>query len=157
MTKVEFNNLLSECSLKAIDFAEYYVTNNLPKKVIFNVVLNVSKDDPKLKRFDIFPEDNNKKYSLIKQQKVVDLLFRNNKIPVWVDINVESIYNNHTVISLFCSGRYSDDSEQYYYNNNGTACFGVKSPNLPVDYIEGEKINLTVRNFFSNLLRKQKP
>lgn len=35
-------------------------------------------------------------------------IFYNGKIPVRIDISVECIHQNNTVIRLLCAGRYSD-------------------------------------------------
>lgn len=155
MTKEEFNILLSECSKKAIDFASKYVSNDMPFKFKYDVRLNVSNDNPNLTQFDIYPEDNNKTYSAISHNEVVDILVRKNKVPVWIDIFVDSTKKDCTLIKIWCSGRFSDDSSHYYYNKNKTACFGIKSPNLPIEYREGEKFKLPSRNFFSRWLRNR--
>jgi hypothetical protein len=43
---------------------------------------------------------------------------------------------------LLCAGRYTEDINEIYYHKNGTGPFGVKSPNLPIDYTNGSKFNL---------------
>lgn len=151
MTKEEFNILLSECSKKAIDFAGNYVINDFPNMIKYDVRLNVSNDNPNLSQFDIYPEDNNKTFSAISQNEVVDLLVRKNKVPVWIDIFVDSTTKDYTLIKLWCSGRFTDNSSDYYYNKNETACFGIKSPNLPIDYKEGDKFKLPKKSFFRKL------
>jgi len=52
------------------------------------------------------------------------------------------VYKKQTVFKLICAGRYSDDEKEFYYSNNGTGPFGVKSPDLPIDYSEGIKFKL---------------
>ncbi len=143
MEKPDFKALLARCSQLSLDFAKNYVEDDLPDNFIYNVVLNVSSDDPELKQFDIYSEDNDKKLFLIKAEEIVDLLCRNGKVPVWINISVEAVHQHQTVFALLCAGRYSADPDEFYYTKSETACFGIKSPILPIDYVEGTKFRMT--------------
>lgn len=142
MTKDEFLKLLRKSSKSSYDFAKIYVRNKLPTDFKYSAVLNSSFDDPTLTEFDIYPEDNGKMINLIDENEVVELLCRKGKVPVWIDISVESVYKNKTIFRLYCAGRYSDDEEEFYYNKQGTGSFGIKSPILPIGYVEGQKFKL---------------
>ncbi|MBX3241712.1 MAG: hypothetical protein KIT80_12060 [Chitinophagaceae bacterium] len=142
MTKSEFQTLLSHSSNVALDFARTYVTDNLPNDFRYSVRLNASTDDINLKQFDIYPRDNDKIIDFITADKVINLLNRNGKVPVWIDISVEYVYKGYTVFQLLCAGRYSADQNEFYYLKGETGPFGIKSPTLPIDYIEGVKFNL---------------
>ena len=107
MKKSEFQSLLTDSSKLAYDFAKNYVLDSLPNDFRYTVQLNVSQDDPNLKQFDIYPGDNEKVIELITAIEIVDLLCRNDKVPVWIDISVDSVYKNLTVFRLLCAGRYS--------------------------------------------------
>lgn len=157
MTKDEFLRLLRQSSALSYDFAKEYVLDELPKDFKYTVILNASDDDPKeLPQFDIYPNDNNKKVKLISENKVVDLLCRKGKVPVWIDINVECVFRNKTIFRLLCAGRYSDNVEEFYYQKGGTGSFGIKSPYFPIDYIEGVKFKLKspYKNSFFNWLTR---
>ncbi len=142
MTKDEFLKLLRKSSKSSYDFAKRDVTNELPTNFKYSANLNVSCDDPNLSQFDLYPQDDNKKFKLIDENKVVELLCRKNKVPVWIDISVESVHKNKTIFSLDCAGRYSDEEKEFYYNKQGTGPFGIKSPLLPIGYVEGQKFKL---------------
>ncbi len=142
MTNSEFQTLLTHSSNFALDFAKNYVTNNLPNDFKYSVHLNFSTDDISLKQFDIYPSDNNKIVDFITADKVISLLNRKGKVPVWVDISVAYVHKNFTVFQLLCAGRYSSDENEFYYLKGGTGPFGIKSPTFPIDYIEGVKFNL---------------
>jgi hypothetical protein len=142
MTSQEFENLLIEATNQSLDFARNYVLDKLPKEFRYNVSLNNSKDDLSLKQFDIYPGDNEKKINFITSKAVVQLLNRKGAVPVWIDISVEYVHKGYTVFNLLCAGRYSYDSKEFYYTKNGTSCFGVKSPNLPIEFVIGEKFKL---------------
>ena len=152
MTKNDFLKLLRHSSKTAYDFAQNYVVDELPVDFKYSLTLNGSSDDPSLTQFDIYPSDNDKMVELVEEQEVVELLCRNEKVPVWIDISVESVYKGKTIFRLLCAGRYSDNEKEFYYNDNGTGAFGVKSPNLPIDFVEGKKFKLktrTKKSFFS--------
>lgn len=145
MTKDYFLQLLRDSSQYSYDFAKRYVTNKLPNDFKYSVNLNSSFDGPTLTQFDIYPEDNGKRIELVDEKEVVYLLCRKHKVPVWIDISVECVHKNKTIFRLDCAGRYSDDENEFYYNKRGTGSFGIKSPILPIGYIEGEKFRLKNR------------
>ncbi len=142
MTKIEFQFHLAGASILAYRFAKNYLTNNLPIKFKYNVVLNGSSDDPGLKQFDVYPDDNGIIKNSLTEAEVVDLLFRKDKVPVWIDINVCESNKEETIFNLLCAGRYSNNKDEFYYNHNGSGPFGVKSPILPVNFVEGNKFKI---------------
>lgn len=142
MTKSEFLFHLKGSSLIALKFAENYVKNKLTTGFKYNVILNGSNDNPKLVQFDIYKEDDGIIKLDLTDNEVVELLYRKNKIPVWININVLKSSRKSTTFNLLCAGRYSDDKKEFYYNDNGSGPFGIKSPKLPIDYIEGKKFKL---------------
>ena len=142
MTNNEFHSLLIHSSKIALDFAKTYVTDNLSDNFRYTIHLNVSNDDLNLKQFEVFPRDNEKVIKYNTAEKVINLLVRNEKIPVWIDISVEHAQKNATFFRLLCAGRYSAHENEFYYLKGGTGPFGIKSPDLPIDYIEGVKFNL---------------
>lgn len=156
MTSSEFQTLLAKATNIAFDFAKNYIVDDLPHNFKYNVQLNISRDDINLTQFDIYPNDNDKVIDLIDADKVVQVLNRKGKVPVWIDISVEFVHKNCTVFSLSCAGRYSDNEDEFYYSKNGTGPFGVKSPALPIDYIDGEKFILKPKhkNLFFQWLTK---
>ena len=156
MTKTEFHTLLVDSTRHSFEFAKRYVLDNLPDDFIYTVKLNASNDDPALKQSDIYPSDNGKVVKLISTTEVVDLLYRKDKVPVWINVSVDSIYKNSTVFELLCAGRYSADTNEFYYSKQGTGPFGIKSPTFPPGYKDdGTKFNLKKKkSFFSWLTNK---
>ena len=142
MTREEFLFHLNGASLIALKFAERYVKDKLTTDFRYNVMLNVSSDYKSLTQFDIYPEDTGIiKLDLI-DKEVVELLYRKNKVPVWIDINVLKSSRKSTTFNLLCAGRFTDNKEEFYYNGNGSGPFGIKSPKLPIDFKEGNKFKL---------------
>jgi len=142
MTKEFFLQLLKKSSVLSYSFAKNYVVNELPEDFKYSVELNVSYDDPSLTQFDMYPNENDTKILLINELEVVELLCRNGKVPVWIDISVDCVYKNKTIFNLECAGRYSDDEKEFYYNRNDTGPFGIKGPTFPIGYIDGKKFKL---------------
>ncbi len=142
MTREEFIFHLNGASLVALKFAERYVKDKLTTDFKYNVVLNVSTDNESLTQFDIYPEDTGIIKLDLTDNEVVELLYRKNKVPVWIDINVLKSSRKSTTFNLVCAGRYTDNKEEFYHNRNGSRPLGVKSPNLSIDYKEGKKFRL---------------
>lgn len=139
MQKEEFKHLLLSATDQAKRFALEYIKNRLPSENLYNIRLSLSHDDTSLTQFDLYTEDNGKVIELADVNTVVRTLLRKGKVPVWIDISVTTVQNQKTVLTLLCAGRYSDDTKELYYHERGTGPFGVKSPNLPIDYKEGKK------------------
>ena len=117
MTKQEFLFHLQGASLVSLKFAENYIKNKLTTDFKYNVILNASTDNPNLTQFDIYPEDNKKMKLDLTDNEVVELLYRNGKVPVWIDINVLKSNRKSITFNLLCAGRYSDDKKEYYYEH----------------------------------------
>ncbi len=142
MTREEFLFHLKGASLIALKFAENYVKDKLTTDFKYNVILNASTDDINLAAFDIYPEDTGTIQLDLTDNDVVELLYRKEKVPVWIDINVLKSSRKTTTFNLLCAGRFTNNKEEFYYNRNGSGPFGIKSPKLPMDYKEGKKFKL---------------
>lgn len=145
MTKEEFLILINGTSFVSFKFAERYLKNKLVPEFRYDVHLNSSNDDPKLTQFDIYPEDNDRIENGLTDKEVRDLIYRNGKVPVWIDVAVHKSDRRITTFKLLCAGRYSDDENEYYYQSRGTGPFGIKSPDLPYGYKEGQKFKLKTK------------
>jgi len=145
MTKQEFLILINGASFVSFKIAQQYLKNKLIPEFRYDVHLNVSNDDPELTQFDTYPEDNERVETGLTDKQVRDLLYRNGKVPVWIDIAVHKSDRQITTFKLLCAGRYSDDKKEYYYQQGGTGPFGIKSPNLPINYQEGQKFKLKTK------------
>ncbi len=142
MKEEEFKHLLLLATEEAKQFALKYIENELPANNVYNICLNLSHDDPKLTQFDLYSNDEGKILKMVNVDSVISTLLRNGKVPVWIDISVSEIKKSKTLLTLLCAGRYSDNINELYYYQQGLGPFGVKSPNLPIDYTEGVKFKL---------------
>jgi len=62
---------------------------------------------------------------------VVDYLWRDGKVPEWIDASVESEDGFRSFIGLRCCGRFTASEELLYHRPGGLAPFSIKSPVLP--------------------------
>ena len=112
------------------------VTDDLPAEYRFVVSLNQSCDNTLSEGEFVYPDDplrvGNLTDSLTLDQ-VVDLLWRDDRIPEWIDMSACRTTPNFTLFSLICCGRFTDRSDLLYYSDAAHCPFGIKSPNLPFD------------------------
>ena len=157
MEKDDFRAYLVFASYYAIQVAKRYVRETLPYEFVYDVELNQSMDEGCDKEFVCYPEDEDKVYLQQDVEKIVTLLVRDDRVPVWIDINVKSATTTTTTFRLLCAGRFTNRKERMYYSARGQGPFGIKSPHLPVGWKEGEKFYLaTKNNFLVRLLQRYK-
>lgn len=142
MTEQEFLFRLKGASFLALKFAENYVKDKLTTDFKYNVTFTPANMIGNIDQFDIYPEDDGITKINLSDNEVVDLLYRKNKIPIWIDINVIKVNMKITTFNLVCAGRYSENKKEYYYNDCGCAPFGIKSQTFPIGYKEGKKFKL---------------
>jgi hypothetical protein len=155
MTKQEFLFRLKNASYIALEFAERYVTDKLVSDFKYNVIFTPSNHDNDV-QFAIYPDDEGIIKLNLTDIEVIDLLYRKNKVPIWIDISVLESSRKTTTFNLLCAGRYSDDDDELYYNEDHAGPFGIKSPTFPIGYKEGEKFKLEKDNIFRELYSKIK-
>jgi hypothetical protein len=142
VTRSEFERLLRKATAAAINFARDLVLDSLPNDSQYRVVLNQSYDW-KVEEGDLtFPEDAGITRSGLSVEEVVEILYRDGRCPVWIDVSVEAVAGLTTSIRLLCAGRYTNDEARMYYVTRKMGPFGIKSPALPVGYREGQKFAL---------------
>lgn len=142
MRKEDFYHQLIAASSATLRIGQQYVSNHLNHDLAYVVVLNQSYDAERKNDEIVYPEDNGKVHCHLSQLEVVDLLHRDNRCPMWIDISVAGADEKVTLLILLCCGRYHADESRLYYNWQGTQPFGIKSPNLPFDWKEGTKFEL---------------
>jgi hypothetical protein len=139
MTKETFLELLSMATATCREFATRHVYNELPKAFRYFAYLNQSFDGHPLKDDEcVFPEDATQAMPLgpLTVQDVIDLLWRDGKVPEWVDISVSRADSAYTYFELLCCGRFSADERTQYYAKRGQGPFGIKSPLLPRNWTQ---------------------
>lgn len=136
MTDATFLDRLQRVSTLNRDFAERFVSNDLPRSFRYLPRLNQSFDRNPLKPAErTFPRDTDPVAPLTADE-VVALLCRDSCVPEWIDISVKHVDSDHTYFQLLCGGRFTDDDTLLYYRDTGFAPFGCKSPSLPQHWSE---------------------
>ena len=141
-----FEKNLVDSAIHALEFARTLVTNALPDKIRYVVRLGVSYDGNPLEDGEVtFPSDYDEKERIFdNSQEVADLLWREGRVPEWINVTVLSETPEYTNVKLECCGRFSDKAEQIYHAHEGRAPFHVLGPPIPqgVDISKGEKYQL---------------
>lgn len=122
-----------------------YVEESLPDTFLFRVHLNASYDGNATPDFELYPDDRSPTVELT-ESAVVELLWREGRVPQWIDILVEAETGTETVFNLLVCGRFTNDDTKLYYGTTEFAPFGIKSPALPVPHQEGQRFSLYHRS-----------
>ena len=146
MRQEDFQSQLLAATFAAIRFGQNYVVNRLPLDVRYMVVLNQSCDDHRKDDEVVYPADDGRIEMGLTVQGVLDLLHRDGRCPQWIDISVAGADRDVTLLRLLCCGRFHGDEIRMYYYEQGTQPFGIKSPNLPPGWKEGEKFRVPEPN-----------
>ncbi len=135
MTESDFLDHLNIASKHCAAFVRDMVTNTLPDKFLYLVLPNQSYDGNPLNQDEsIFPEDTLRPGILPRPREaseVVDCLWRDGKIPEWIDILVRRVTPEFTIFKLECCGRFTENRDLLYYRDGGCAPFGIKGTVLP--------------------------
>lgn len=158
MNKEIFQDHLTRAADSAVDFARSYVLNELPSQRKFLIHPNQSFDDNPLRADEeTYPNDSqpdDQPILFTTAEAVVDYLWRNTKIPEWIDINVGGEDGEHTYLQLLCCGRFTATEELLYHRNGGVPPFSVKSPVLPPGY--DDSVEAGAQKFDVNWTEKAK-
>ena len=129
MTKAEFHTHLYAATRMARDFAREFTKTKLYDDFLFHARLNQSAFQTEEDQV-FYPEDDFKWLRNLSHDETVELLWREDRVPHWINVRVAYTEKRVTHIDLLCCGRYVKDPDKLYYTWNGTAPFGVKSPML---------------------------
>ncbi len=149
MNRTTFEERLEEAARHAVGFARQYVRDVLPDEVVFRVYPNQSYDgNPRVGDEAVFPGDSLPDWHYHgpwSARQVADFLWRDGRVPEWIDIAVQDADGCHTVVSLRCCGRFTAQDDLLYHRGGGLPPFSVKSPVLPPRWVSIEatgKFNL---------------
>ena len=67
-------------------------------------------------------------------EEAFQFLWRNEKVPEWVDVSVQASDANLSYIQLRCCGRFTALEELLYHKSEGYQPFHVHSPPLPPNW-----------------------
>lgn len=161
MEKDEFARLLQKSSDMARDVAEEFVTNRLPHSYRYLININEPYTEDVLQEDEeCFPEESMAYDELTKpmtSDEVITNLWKSGKVPVWIDVSAYRTDENFTYMRLLCCSRHSAVHKLFYYEDNGTGPFGIKSPDFPPGWQEDKDgkfdLHLRLRLLEKNLQR----
>lgn len=158
MDKEEFTKNFQSSLEKLIDFTQEMVINTLPKNLRFIILTNCFYDGNELELDEeVYPEDKTNRNSSINptdERQVVEYLWRDGKIPEWINVQVDSCDENYTYISLECCGRYTSKKELMYHIERFPP-FNPLSPAIPYSLFNHETDEL-IEKIDINKLEKKK-
>jgi hypothetical protein len=140
MDRGTFEARLRTATCQAVEFARQLVREALPDEVVFLVFTNQSCDKPPPVGDEVvFPDDSlpdglhpdGRHRGPWPIGQVVEFLWRDEKVPEWIDIMVQGENGYRTEVALVCCGRFTARDDLLYYPGRDTRPFAVKSPILP--------------------------
>jgi hypothetical protein len=151
MDRDVFRDRLLGATKRCREFAAGFVLDTLPGSYAFWVVLNCSYDGDLNEHEVVFPDDVSKhgrRVGPINAEDVVSLLWRDGRVPEWIDIMVYEADEHATYFELSCCGRFTDQDRFLYYDWTDFAPFGVKGPAYPPRLIDSVMEGKLVEKFW---------
>lgn len=151
MERELFARRLHDAAVAARDFARRFIAETLPDELRFRVRLNSSYDgNPLVKDETVFPNDSGyEKANAFKdcsEQEVLDLLWRDERVPEWINFSVIGENGAVTIIEVLSCGRFTADEGLLYHLREGRPPFHVLGPALPPEWNEGERFSIHRRS-----------
>jgi hypothetical protein len=122
----------------SVAFAATMARQHLPASRCFLIEPNASFDENPLKDDEQrYPGDSlppGRMLGPLTFEQALAWLWRDGKVPEWVDVSVHNADRRHTYMRVVCCGRFTGLERLLYYQRlGGRAPFGVKSPVFPPD------------------------
>lgn len=137
MRKEDFMFLFLGASFASFTFAKRYLKNKLKSELKYDLELLTSSEE----RNERHPRGSITHINLT-DKEAVEILYKEGKLPVWIDISVSKSNRKFTTLNLLCSDYYTKDKNKFVYDKQGSGPFGIKSPDLPIGFKEGKKFRL---------------
>ena len=136
MNRAQFTTHFETATRHAVEFAHQFVTQSLPDEVVFILLPNRSYDgNPRVGDEGVFPGESLPQghfHGPWSSDAVLNFLWRDGKVPEWIDVGVEAISEGRTVVALRCCGRFTAQEDLLYHNHpGGVPPFSIKSPYYP--------------------------
>lgn len=151
MEREVFAGRLREAAVAARDFARRFIEEPLPDPMLFRVRLNSSYDgDLRVGDEVVFPDDGSfqraEELAACSEEQVIDTLWRDGRVPEWIDVAVIGETGAATLLQLLCCGRFTAQENLLYHEREGRPPFHVTGPTLPPSYEDGQKFSIYYRS-----------
>jgi hypothetical protein len=111
----KFLSLLADASERTVAITELRRSSRLSRNLRFRVALNRSHDDSADAEFErTYPQEGHALHERESVDAVADLLWRDERVPEWIDPCVLDHHLDWTLIGLQCCGRYAADEPWLY-------------------------------------------
>jgi hypothetical protein len=135
------------------DFSQGFVLEELPDDLLFRVRLNSSYDRNPLRDGEVlFPEDSSYERAvdlrLCEAEAVVDALWRDGRVPEWINLSPIGCTDSATILEVLSCGRFTDDERLLYHQDAGLPPFHVLGPNLPPRYEQTNRARFSIHRKF---------
>lgn len=146
-----FAGRLREASVLARDFAREFIREPLPDDLRFRVHLNCSYDgNPLVEDEVVYPNDSafDRAMALheVTEGQVLEALWRDGRVPEWIDLNVAGETGTATLIDVLSCGRFTAGERLLYHTREGRPPFHVLGPTLPVGHRKEERFSIYGRS-----------
>ncbi len=133
MDRQLFLERLGVATERALTLARGMVTNALPDQVRYRVLLNQSYDgNPLGPDEQVFLRDMAARDLLLgSPEEVVANLWRDGRVPEWIDVSVRAADERSTDVQLLCCGRFIARDEVLHHQREGLPPFHVLGPPMP--------------------------
>lgn len=113
MEKEKFEKQLREATIEVVNFTLRYCSNELCENYEYVIVPNVRDksghlNKEELKTLSLWNKKQNKRLPF---EQVINLLYNNGRVPLWINITVYQSLGSMTVIELLCSRRLREEQE----------------------------------------------
>jgi hypothetical protein len=143
MDKETFRQNLEKATSFVLPFTRGMLTNSLPLDYLYLLFPNQSYDkNPLVIDEEVYPQESlpdRRHLSPMEADGVVHYLWRDGKVPEWINISVHSYDENYTYLEMICCGRFSASDELLYHKQEGYPPFHVLSPSIPPGWESVEK------------------
>jgi hypothetical protein len=154
LSKTSFQNLLRLATMMTLEYAREHISSEIPANVRYKLYPNESYDGGSLRGdVTLYPDDTLPEggfHGPLTIADAISFLWRNGKIPQWIDLTVDSVLADLTIIKLRCCGRFTATAEYLYYSDEGLGPFNPGGRPWPMDWKKFEgagKFDLTWRCF----------
>ena len=135
MDRNTFDCRLRTASQQALEFARACVRQALPDEMAFLVYPNKSYDGkPRVGDEVVFPGESlqGKYHGPWSAEEVIAFLWRDRKVPEWIDVWVQAEDGRRTLVALNCCGRFTAQKELLYHRSSGVPPFQSMGPAVPL-------------------------
>src|SRR5512142_2985306 len=146
MERAELARRFQAAAAAARDFARSFLEEPLPDDMRFRVRLNSSCDDSLRADEVTFPEEGGleqvERDAELDADAALDLLWRDGRVPEWIDVRAVDETGAATILELEVCGRFTSNEALLHHARGGRPPFHILSPALPHPHRPGKRFSI---------------